>query len=178
MMCSRAWEIFASDLDGDGDLDVIGGSESSGGIKWYESNLYTYSDLECEGSLNWIDVKPGAVVNKTFSVKNNGKSFSILNWEIIGYPEWGNWTFSPKIGSGLSYGDKIDVVITLEAPNEDNMDFEGNIVISNIDAIDDKEILQVKLTTIKNKFSNKFQFFRIFDSHSVILRLLYILQTG
>lgn len=53
-------------------------------------------DLCCEGSLSWIDVKPGEIVLGYFTVENIGDSRSELSWEIESYPQWGNnWTFTP-----------------------------------------------------------------------------------
>jgi hypothetical protein len=38
--CTRAWPFSISDIDKDGDLDVVGGSEEADGIMWYENHLY------------------------------------------------------------------------------------------------------------------------------------------
>ena len=58
-------------------------------------------DLECEGYLNWSDVRPGNIVNGTFYVMNVGTPLSYLNWSIYSWPMWGKWNFSTCSGSKL-----------------------------------------------------------------------------
>jgi len=67
----------------------------------------TYPDLECEGSFNWTDVKPGEIVTGSFTVENIGTPLSYLNWEIIQWPTWGIWTLTPLSGDNLKPEDGV-----------------------------------------------------------------------
>lgn len=109
-------------------------------------------DLNCEGELNWNRVKPGEEVTDCFIVENIGGAGSELNWEITDWPEWGEWYFSPMSGTNLKPEDgKITVNVTVIAPKESNKKFTGEIKIENKDNINDFEIIQVTLTTPRNK---------------------------
>ena len=45
-------------------------------------SLEPVPDLDCEGSLDWIEVEPGDIVTGDFTVENIGEPDSLLNWEI------------------------------------------------------------------------------------------------
>jgi len=51
-------------------------------------------DLDCNGSLSWTDVPPGSTVEGSFEVSNIGEDGSELDWEVIEWPDWGNWSFA------------------------------------------------------------------------------------
>jgi PKD repeat protein len=120
-------------------------------------------DLECEGSLSWVDVIQGTTVNGTFIVRNVGDSGSVLNWEVDGYPEdWGEWTFTPSEGSGLNPGDgDLIVEVTLVAPKAKSMllfsrlddaeEFTGDITVINSDNSGDSEVIPVSITVSRGK---------------------------
>ncbi|GAH52174.1 unnamed protein product, partial [marine sediment metagenome] len=63
------------------------------------------SDLECQGSLSWNEVKPESVQTGTFYIRNEGESDSELDWEIKSYPNWGSWRFTPPNGENLRPSD-------------------------------------------------------------------------
>jgi len=111
-------------------------------------------DLDCEGSLSWTDVEPGAIVEGSFTIENVGDPESRLDWDIDVYPEWGTWTFDPENGDDLTPEDgQITVEITVEAPDEQNEEFEGEIKIVNIWNNDDYCTISVSLATPANQQS-------------------------
>ena len=94
-------------------------------------------DLDCEGDFHWIDVVPGATVQGSFTVENIGEPESLLNWEIISSPDWGEWSFDPEYGINLSEGESIIVeveVVFPDPPEEEQLD---EVVIINSDNPDD-----------------------------------------
>ncbi len=126
-----------------------------------------YPDLDCEGELNWTDIEPGSTVENEFTVSNIGDAGSELNWEIFEYPDWGNWTFTPENGMDLTPDDSpFTVEVSVEAPDEQNQEFTGEIVIVNSDDPDDTCTISVSLATpvpknlffynILEKLSNRF----------------------
>ena len=108
-------------------------------------------DLECNGTLNWPDVKPGETINGFFTVKNIGEPDSLLNWKILTWPSWGNWTFTKSNGEDLKPGDIETVGVSVVAPYEKNRDFSGYLLLINIENGSDYEIIDVSLSTPKNK---------------------------
>jgi len=114
-----------------------------------------YPDLECEGAFSWIDLKPGATVNGSFIVKNIGDAGSILNWNITEYPSWGTWYFTPSNGDNVTPEDGIVTVdVEVIAPDTQKMNFSGEIKIENKENTSDYEIINVLLTTYKDKEIN------------------------
>jgi len=113
-----------------------------------EGGTPSIPDLDCTGSLNWADVSPGDTVSATFTVSNVGDPTSLLNWEIESFPDWGNWTFTPANGVGLTPEDG-DVIITVEvvAPDDPETEFSGEIIIVNSDDGDDTCTIDVILAT-------------------------------
>jgi outer membrane protein assembly factor BamB len=105
-------------------------------------------DLECTGSLSWSRVKTGSTVTGYFTVKNIGETGSKLNWEIVEYPEWGDWTFTPSSGSDLTPEQgTIIVQVSVVAPDEKGGDFNGEIKIINTDDNSDYGTIPVVLST-------------------------------
>jgi len=151
-MCNKAWPIYAIDMDDDGDIDILGGSEAYDGIMWYENNLYPVeSDLECTGSLSWPNVKPNSTINGQITITNIGAPGSSLSWEIIEYPEWGTWTFEPDNGVELTpENGAIDVNITLTAPGEKKQEYIGGIKVVNVYNPDDYCDIDILLSTQKD----------------------------
>ena len=106
-------------------------------------------DLECDGELAWTDVEPNSTVEGTFTVSNGGEPESLLNWEISEVPTWGtNWTFDPDGGMGLTPEDgAVTVTVTVQAPDEAEKEFEGEIVIMNSADPADSCTISVSLVT-------------------------------
>ena len=105
-------------------------------------------DLECTGNLNWSDVNPGSTVTGSFNVENIGEPESLLDWEIIEYPEWGDFSFIPNSGEDLTPEESSTTVqVSVIAPDEKDQEFTGIIKIRNIDDYDDFSIIDVLLVT-------------------------------
>ena len=104
----------------------------------------TKPDLECNGSIKLRDIKPGSRVKTSFIVKNAGEPLSNLDWEIVEWPEWGKWEFSPSSMENLKAESKgIEVEVSVVIPNEKNSTFEGAIKVINKDNSSDYEIIPV-----------------------------------
>jgi len=123
---------------------------TTGGWSWL------HSDLDCEGSLNWTKIKPGTTIIGNFSVKNIGESTSELNWGIIEWPTWGNWTFTPQSGTSLTPEDgSITVQVSIIAPSEKNTELNGTVKIINMYDPSDYTEIHVYLKTPMNQFTMK-----------------------
>jgi hypothetical protein len=106
------------------------------------------ADLQCAGNLNWVEVEPGSTVTGEFTVQNVGSPSSSLNWGIATYPDWGQWTFTPSSGESLAPEDgEMTVGVSVFAPNQENMDFTGEVKVVNKDNKSDFDIISVSLTT-------------------------------
>jgi hypothetical protein len=127
------------------DLDI-------GNYLYYNKiNIVLTPDLECNGELSWSKIEPSATVEGDFEVLNVGDDFSLLDWEIESYPDWGTWTFEPDSGTDLSPEEgKTTVELSVIAPDEPNKQFNGSIKIVNIDDTSDYEIISVSLATPKS----------------------------
>jgi hypothetical protein len=119
-----------------------------------DSTFRTYSyisvpDLECTGYFNWTEVKPGDVVNGSFTLTNIGTPLSYLSWKIYQWPSWGTWTFSKSSGSMLTPESGVQTIqVTVEAPHTDIPDtYMGKITIINIDDPEDYEIIDAQMIT-------------------------------
>ncbi len=104
-------------------------------------------NLQCEGSLSWTKVKPGATVIGNFTIENIGDATSELDWVISDWPDWGQWTFTPENGSGLTPEEgACTVLVHVIAPSEKN-EFNGTITIVNTHDPSDVETISVFLKT-------------------------------
>ena len=111
-------------------------------------------DLECEGDLTYTSAKPGEEITGSFMVENVGEDFSLLDWEITEWPEWGDWTFSQLSGYNLQPEDgQFEVEVKIIAPEEKGK-FTGEIRVENKDNPNDYEIIDVMVNTPKNKAYN------------------------
>ncbi len=126
-------------------------------------SYHSLTDLIAEGFFNWTGVKP-AQDNLTgfFTVRNNGTPFSRMDWKILQWPSWGNWTFSKNNGSNLKPEDGYDVVtVFVVAPHSNVPDeYLGRIILVNTHDGNDTAIIQARLVTLKNKETAK-EFFRL-----------------
>ncbi len=120
-------------------------------------------DLDCEGSLSWSNIKPGAIVEGSFKVQNIGDNGSILNWTIdMSSITWGNWSFIPEFGVNLTPEDgQMTVQVSVVAPNEIYSEFQGNIIIENQDNSSDFGLIPVYLKTLLNIKIHYTPFFQI-----------------
>ncbi len=119
------------------------------------------ADLFCEGNLIWENVTTGSVLQGSFEVENIGGSGTLLDWNIVKKPSWGEWTFDPISGHDLESGNLLIVNVTVIAPEEKNEVFTGKIKIQNSDDAEDYCTIDTKISTPKNKpFSYPFPFLR------------------
>ncbi len=115
-------------------------------------------DIDCDGELTWTGVEPETKVVGSFTVENIGNDFSLLDWEISDYPDWGVWTFDPLSGNNLKPEDgSVTVEVSVVAPEEKNKEFSGEVKIINKENYSDFEIITVSLTTPRSRLLN-FQF--------------------
>ncbi len=133
------------------------------------------SDLDTTGSLNWNNIKIGSIATGTIQIVNIGDEGSNLNWEVTEYPNWGTWTFNPSNGTNLKPEDgPVEVEVEVEAPDEKNKEFSGEIKIINSYNPGDYEIIIVSLSTPKNKAINNLlflqRFFQRFPFFEIILK--------
>ncbi|HWR63788.1 MAG TPA: aryl-sulfate sulfotransferase [Candidatus Thermoplasmatota archaeon] len=109
----------------------------------------TPPDLDCSGSLSWTDIKPGAMVQGSFQVKNIGDVGSLLNWTInTSSIPWGTWSCSPSSGDNLTpEAGPSTVNVSVTAPDQPKSNFEGYLRVENINDSTDFELIPVTLTT-------------------------------
>ena len=110
-------------------------------------------NLTCEGELQWDQINPGEVVNGTITLSNIGDNESLLNWSVSDFPEdWGRWTINPSEGVNLTpESGPINILINIEAPTDEEQNFSGSIRIENLDDPDDFEVINIALSTSKEK---------------------------
>jgi len=126
-------------------------------------------DLDCDGSLSWTEVEPGAIVTGNFTVENVGEVASELDWEIDSYPDWGTWTFDPDGGTGILPGAPVTVDVEVVAPEDPETEFEGEIVLVNSDDPDDICVIDVALATPVSQQSLILQFLELLAQRFPIL---------
>jgi len=119
------------------------------------------SNLQGNGVLGWVDVEPGSTVTGSFTIENVGYLGSMIDWEVIVWPDWGDWTFTPASGEGLTPEDgPLTVQVSVVAPDERNEEFSGHVKIVNIDDSSDSCLIHVSLVTPKdNAISTSFMEF-------------------
>lgn len=146
-------------------------------IQYYSSLEKPESeDLDCEGSLNWKNVKPKDILNGFFKVKNIGEPDSLLDWKIVSYPDWGIWSFNPESGENLTPEDgQVTVQISVIAPDEKNKKFEGYIIVENQENSEDFDVIPIYLTTPRNKISVNSFFLLFLDQFPILQKLLYFI---
>jgi len=142
------WQIVAWDNHG---------ASTEGPIWSFITAKAPEPDLYCEGSLSWTSIVPGSTISDFFTIENIGEPDSLLDWEIAEYPDWGDWTFIPSSGVGLTPEDgEYTVGVTAIAPDEQNTEFTGTIRIVNMENSSDFCTIDVTLATPKNKPFNFF----------------------
>jgi len=129
------------------------------------------SDLNCVGSLSWVDVNPGSIVTNNFQVENIGADGSLLNWKIDSYPIWGLWTFTPKNGTCLENDSSLQINVSVIAPTEKQKEtYTGTIKIINSDNASDFCEVDVSLITPRN---NKGNFIKLILERFSFLEMLF-----
>lgn len=142
---------FAYQVSIDGDYSIVGAyyDDNNNGVEAgsaYIFEKHAAPDLECEGELSWIYPEPGVTLTGQFVVKNVGDPGSLLNWEIVEWPDWGEWTFTPKSMEDLTPEDG-GVTVDVEAYWPGGDDFGGQVKIVNCDNLEDVCIIDIYTTT-------------------------------
>jgi lantibiotic modifying enzyme len=132
-------------------------------------------DLICSGNLNWVDVKPGSNVTGGFQVENIGDPCSLLDWEIIEWPEWGTWSFIPENGTDLLAGEIVDIIVEIAVPNEEESIFTGEIILINIEDPNDTCSIDIELTTPRIRCAHHRFFLKLFDRLLFLEKILSLL---
>ena len=107
-------------------------------------------------------------------VSNIGDEYSSLDWEVIEYPEWGVWTFTPTIGYDLKPVDGAKTVaVSVIAPNEEPQTYQGQIKIVNMNDDSDFVIINTVLTTPRTRQKPALNNFinRLFSNFPIIANL-------
>ena len=112
-----------------------------------KSSLDPVPDLDCDGQITIVDVKPNSIHTGISEVFNIGDPGSLLDWEIESYPDWGTWTFDPNSGTGIAAGKSIFIDIEIIAPSDPNTEFEGIVTFINSNDPSDFCIVDISLTT-------------------------------
>ena len=128
--------------------------------------------------LSWDSVKPNTEQTGRICILNNGELGSQLDWEIEGLPEWGGCTVTPNSGENLSPEDGyMPLIVTINAPDEQEQSFSGEIKIVNKENSSDYHVFTVSLTTAKPK-SKQMPVYSLFlqflDNHPRLFPLLQL----
>jgi hypothetical protein len=107
-------------------------------------------DLDCDGEILIIDVKPNSFITGSCEVINVGEPDSLLDWEIESYPDWGTWTFNPESGTDLEEGGIITINVEIIAPSNPNSEFIGKVTFINSNDPSDFCIVDIQVTTELN----------------------------
>jgi hypothetical protein len=139
-------------------VDIIDGSG--------DSNLHT------NGVLYWADVQPGSTVMGNFTIENVGDPGLEIDWEVITWPDWGTWMFTPSSGDDLTPEDgPIPIDVSVEVPDRRKQSYSGHIKIVNKNNYDDSCLIHVSLATSNYK-DDELLFLKIFQCHSHTFPLL------
>ena len=130
-------------------------------------------DLTCDGDLSWTSIPPGSTVTAVITIENIGEPGSLLDWEICECPIWGEWTFTPSSGDDLTPEDgSVTVEVEVVAPDQQNLEFTGEVKVVNRENGNDYDIIPVILKTPRNKVINTLfqRFLQQFPNAFPILR--------
>ncbi|KYK31995.1 MAG: hypothetical protein AYK22_00095 [Thermoplasmatales archaeon SG8-52-3] len=155
-----------------------GFSTGTSGIGLFFLRIYNPPDkpnLVCSGNLNWVNVKPNSKIIGYFQVENIGDPNSLLSWEIIERPEWGNWSFTPDSGIDLMANEKINITVELIAPNEKEKAYTGKVILVNSEDLNDTCSIDVSLSTPKNRGVYQLYFIRLLERFIMLERLLNLI---
>ncbi len=128
------------------------------------------------GSLNWVEIEPGATVTGEFTIQNIVPGADPIDWEVASYPSWGTWTFTPSSGEGLSNADgPVTVAVEVVAPSDANQDFSGEIKVVNKANPDDFGTVPVSLATPLSRNSLLLEFFEMLIQRFPLLERIFSL---
>jgi len=141
-----------------------------------EGDVSENADLYCKGDLKWLEVKPGATVVGSFILQNSGAAGTLLDWEIESTPDWGEWSFDPNGGTDLVSYYPVIVNVEVVAPNKPNKNLTGELKIVNSENPDDYEIIDVILSTPRNKPVYSSLILRLFERFPLLEKLLTLIK--
>jgi len=108
----------------------------------------TDADLDCDGDLAFGEVNTDEELTATITVENIGAPGTELSWEISDYPTWGEWSFDPESGTGLTpEAGPLTIDVTVIAPSDKDTNFTGTVVLTNTDNPGDTCTIVVSLAT-------------------------------
>ncbi len=107
-------------------------------------------------------------------IANIGDPGTDLSWEIGSYPSWGTWTFLPSSGTGLTPGmGAITLAVEVVAPDQQNMEFTGEVKVVNTEDNNDYDTIPVSLKTPMNKaFSINILYLKFLEQHPNMFPIL------
>ncbi|UCF49174.1 MAG: C10 family peptidase, partial [Thermoplasmatales archaeon] len=112
------------------------------------SNSY----LHGEGVLYWPNTNPGTTVEGSFTIENVGTPGSSIDWEIIVWPDWGEWSFDPSSGTDLTpEGGPQTIDVSVIVPDKNNKHFNGYVKIVDVDNSANSCLIHISLTTPRSK---------------------------
>ena len=130
------------------------------------------ADIQCDGSLSWEDIEPGATLTGSFTVENIGYVYSELSWMVTDSPTWGTWTFTPNSGNGLTPAmGQVTVQVTVIAPPNKDKEFTGKIKITNTEDPSEYCEIPVYLKTPRNRAINT-PFLKFLQQYQILYQLL------
>jgi hypothetical protein len=170
------FDHWSGDLTGDNNPEYITMDENKTVTAHFVELI---PDLRCSGALDWT-CKPGDTVTGDFTVENVGDPESLLDWEIVEWPEWGQWSFTPMSGVGLKPEDgSVTVQVTLGAPKNrykatNNWEFTGEVTIVNQEDSGDSCTIPVNLNLESTNNKNMYTLFfsRLFERFPNLFQLL------
>lgn len=129
-------------------------------------------DLEGNGVLSWVDVSTGSTVTGSFTIQNNGNPGSSIDWEVVSWPDWGTWTFTPDSGEDLTPEDgELTIEVSATAPDEKNEEFADYVKVVNTENSSDYCLIHISLTTPKSLRTNHLAI-QFLEQHPYLLLLL------
>jgi len=122
------------------------------------------ADLDFEGNINLAKIPAGSTHQTSFNIKNVGQEGSELDWEIIEWPDWGEWSFSIYSGVNLTPEEEpVEIELTITAPDVKNKEFKGGVKIVNKNMPGDICYVPVVIKTPKSFNFNLFFNSNIYD---------------
>ena len=111
-------------------------------------NNNSNSDLQSEGVLYWPSVKAGATVEGSFTIENVGVPGSEIDWEIITWPDWGDWLFEPSSGEDLTpESGLLKINVSVKVPFRLNKHFNGYVKVVDVNNSINSCLVHVSLST-------------------------------
>ena len=111
-------------------------------------NHNSNSALQGQGVLYWPSTKAGSTVEGSFTIENVGEPGSEINWEISLWPTWGDWSFEPFSGNGLTpESGPLTINVSTKVPYRINKHFTGLVKVSDVNNSINSCLIHVSLTS-------------------------------